>query len=265
MDSNNTQKKEIEIDLKDAFQYILYKGWIVILATLLAVVIAFVYTNVILKELYTSTSKLFVTNESESNVVSTTDWNLGKQYAVSSKEFVTIDFCQTVANRLNNENLPDGETAYDCYPYLGTKSFTDFYKEVTGKDKISATDLYKYLRIETNSNTCTMTVTAETPNGYLSAIIANSVSYYFEDYLIDILDNDQVKAKVLDTGKISGVPSNVHVVRNIVLGFFIGFVLSCGALFVAFMIDDKIKTPEDVEKYLGISVLGTIPEIEKEI
>ncbi len=265
MDSNNTQKKEIEINLKDAFQYILYKAWIVILVTIFAIIVAFVYTNVLIEEEYASDAKIFITNESENNVMSTNDWNLSKQYAISSAEFVTKDFCQVIANKLNGTNLAAGETAYDCSRFLGSKSFPDFYKETTGFNLITAEDIDRFISVASNSNSCTMTVTAVTPNPTLSAIIANAIAESFEDYLADVLETDEVKAKVLNTAKVASTPSNIHTTRNIILGAFVGILLSCGALFVAFILDDKIKSPEDVEKYLGLSVLGSIPELEKEI
>lgn len=44
----------------------------------------------------------------------------------------------------------------------------------------------------------------------------------------------------------------------------VGFVFTCLVLFVIFYFDDKIKTADDVEKYLGLTVLGVIPNISKE-
>ena len=35
-----------------------------------------------------------------------------------------------------------------------------------------------------------------------------------------------------------------------------------GIYFVRYLLDDKINQPEDVEKYLGVSVLGVIPNSE---
>jgi len=264
MDSNNTQKKELEINLKDAFHYILYKGWIVILATIFAIIVAFVYTNVFIKESYTSSSKIFITNESDSDNPTTSaeiDWTLSKQYSLSAKEFITIDYLERVAHLLNTDALnsipecaaPDGNT------------FTKFYSEKTGLSRITAETLLKYIEVSTNSSTCIMTVTANTPDATLSAIITNAVAESFEDYLIDVLETNEVKAKRIDSGKISAEPSNVHTARNIALGAIIGILLSCGVLFLVFVFDDKIKSPEDVEKHLGLSVLGAIPEIEKEI
>ena len=39
----------------------------------------------------------------------------------------------------------------------------------------------------------------------------------------------------------------------------VGAILVMGILTVQFLLDDRIKTAEDVEKYLGLSVLGSIP------
>lgn len=265
MDSNNTQKKELEIDLKDAFQYILYKSWIVILVTIFAIIVSFLYTNVLIEAEYSSDAKIFITNESENNVMSTNDWNLSKQYAVSSAEFVTMDFCQVIANKLNGTNLAPGDKPYDCSKYIGSQSFSDFYAGATGHNAITAKEIFKYISVRSDSNSCTMTVTAVTPNPQLSAIIANSIAESFEDYLAGVLETDEVKAKVLNTGKVADKPSNIKTARNIVVGALVGIILSCGVLFIAFLLDDKIKSPEDVEKYLGLSVLGSIPELEKEI
>lgn len=264
MDSNNTQKKELEINLKDAFQYILYKAWIVILVTIFAVIISFLYSNIFIKESFTSSSKIFITNEGDTSTPTTSseiDWTLSKQYALSAKEFVTLTYLEQVANFLNSNAL---NTIPECAAPNG-KTFSQFYSEVTGSSRISAEALMEYISVSTNSNTCIMTVTVNTPNAKLSAIIANAVAESFEDYLIDVLETTEVKAKPIDYGKIADMPSNIHTVRNVMLGAVIGVLLSCGILFLVFILNDKIRTPEDVEKYLEINVLGAIPELEKEI
>ena len=42
----------------------------------------------------------------------------------------------------------------------------------------------------------------------------------------------------------------------------LGFVIAIAVIIIRFMLDDTIKAQEDVEKYLGLSVLGLIPELE---
>ena len=141
MDSKNTNKREIEVNLKDTFQYILSKAWIVVLATLFAVIVSFLYTIIFVEARYTSDARVFIYNSSDVGITdknSDIDWTLSRQYAVSSPEFVTEDFCQVVVNRLLGNNLEEGQTKYDCSKFLGKVSFKDYYKSVTGKDTITA-------------------------------------------------------------------------------------------------------------------------------
>ena len=54
-------------------------------------------------------------------------------------------------------------------------------------------------------------------------------------------------------------PSNPISVLKILLGAFVAAVLVYGIYFIRFILDDKINAPEDVEKYVGLNVLGAIP------
>ena len=39
--------------------------------------------------------------------------------------------------------------------------------------------------------------------------------------------------------------------------------LAAAVVIIVYLTNDTVKTPEDVEKYLGLSVLGTIPYSSK--
>jgi succinoglycan biosynthesis transport protein ExoP len=54
--------------------------------------------------------------------------------------------------------------------------------------------------------------------------------------------------------------------REQIIGFgvIIGLLLGVGLVFLVEYFDKTIKNPEDVERYLGLSVLGTIPKIDKD-
>ena len=49
------------------------------------------------------------------------------------------------------------------------------------------------------------------------------------------------------------------------LSAVIAIIVVCAILLAFYIFDDKIKTPDDIEKHLGLSVLGEIPEIEDEV
>ena len=50
--------------------------------------------------------------------------------------------------------------------------------------------------------------------------------------------------------------------KNTAIGILLGILLVCGVLTVRFIINDNIKTEEDVEKYLGLSTLAIVPRVK---
>ena len=46
-------------------------------------------------------------------------------------------------------------------------------------------------------------------------------------------------------------------------GGLLGILLAAAVVIIVYLTNDTVKTPEDVEKYLGLSVLGTIPYSSK--
>ena len=47
--------------------------------------------------------------------------------------------------------------------------------------------------------------------------------------------------------------------RNLLVAALIGFVGSAGVFILIYVLDDKLKTPDHIQRALGISTLGTIP------
>lgn len=48
--------------------------------------------------------------------------------------------------------------------------------------------------------------------------------------------------------------------RAAMMGVLLGVVLSCGVICVMTIMDDTLKTEEDITKYLGISTLSSVPD-----
>ena len=54
----------------------------------------------------------------------------------------------------------------------------------------------------------------------------------------------------------------VHSHQFIMLGAMLGFVLIAGILVVRMLMDTTIKSEEDVERYLGVPLLSSIPYVK---
>ena len=43
----------------------------------------------------------------------------------------------------------------------------------------------------------------------------------------------------------------------------LGLIISCGIIFIKFYFDTTIKTTEEIENKLGLTVLGVVPKVER--
>jgi succinoglycan biosynthesis transport protein ExoP len=66
-------------------------------------------------------------------------------------------------------------------------------------------------------------------------------------------------ARVVSRAKIPSEPSFPKLGLNLVLGFLFGLGAGVGAVFLAEALDSGIATSEDIERFLGVASLGSIP------
>ncbi len=257
MDYTENSKDKSEIDIKEVISYLFSKIWIIAVVTVGFAVISFLYTSLFVTPLYTSTSNVLIfSNDPTINTMG--QWSTAKLYVNIGPSIVTLDFCDEIADDLNSDN-------YDCSNILGEGvKFSDYYKSVTGKEKISGNVILSSLNISSDDETCVVDFKVTTSDAKLSAVIANIVSSLFEARCKTIINSEYVRTSITNRGRVPTSPSNIHKVRNMVLAAIVGLVIACAVLVVIFMLDDKIKTPEDIEKKLKLSVLGIIPETGNE-
>lgn len=69
-----------------------------------------------------------------------------------------------------------------------------------------------------------------------------------------------VPAKLWETAEEALTPSKPNVLAYLMLAAFVGLVVGVGLAFFLEYLDTSVKTVEDVEKFLGVSVLAVIPK-----
>ena len=80
---------------------------------------------------------------------------------------------------------------------------------------------------------------------------------------ITVTDPDPQMAKTI-ADEIAKVASAYNIGKNTVIGAFAGAFLSIAVIVVSYLFNDTIIDTEDVEKKLGMNVLGTLPLDESE-
>ena len=118
-------------------------------------------------------------------------------------------------------------------------------------------ELIKELTVSSEADTQIITITIKDNNSIRASRIANS----FAEVLINDLSEsmDITNIKVID----EAIPSDIEVepkkTLNILIGAFGGAMLGLLFVFVLESMDNKIKTHDDIKKYLKVKTLGIIP------
>ncbi len=106
----------------------------------------------------------------------------------------------------------------------------------------------------------TVTVTDSVPEQAYR--IANHVTGVLMEFITDVARLENVQ--LLNPAQVSESPVNQRAPLNSAIAFVLFLMISVALAFVFEHLDNTIKTTEDIQKYLGVPVLGVIPEFEEE-
>lgn len=222
---------EVEIDLREIFGLLIDKLAIIVLAAILGAAIAFTYTKFLVSPVYQSKTQVYVTN----NKLTTTDQiNVND---LQSSNYLTKDYMILVkSNPVLDKVIAD----------LGLKMSTS---ELAGK-----------IHVSTPTDTRILTIAVNDTDPIMAKKIADAVREASKAQIQAVMGIETVNT--VEDAKLPENPVSPNTKMNVLIGFILGFVIAVALVIIRFMLDDSIKAQEDVEKYLGLSVLGLIPEFE---
>lgn len=94
----------------------------------------------------------------------------------------------------------------------------------------------------------------------LATTIANETARVFMDSVKTIMHVENVQ--IIDKAQVPESPFSPRPLLNMAIAGVLGVMLGVFIAFLVEYLDNTIKTPEDVEKYLGLPVLGAIPKMD---
>ena len=118
-------------------------------------------------------------------------------------------------------------------------------------------ELAKKITVTTPTDTRVMSINVEDPQPKQARDIADAVRQAVSIQIKAIMDVDSVQA--VENANLPDHPSSPSVMKNTLIGAILGILIAAGIIILVFMLDDTVKTPEDVETYLGLNVLASIP------
>lgn len=225
---HGNESSEVEIDLVELMYRLLDNLKYIILAAVLCGIIAGVYTHFFQNPLYQATAKLYVVNSRDS-AINLSDLQIGSFLTSDYQEvFKTWEVHEKVISELN-------------------LNYT--YKEMQGM-----------LAVSNPSNTRVLNITVTSLDPKEATQIANRYASVAQEYIKKTMSTES--PNILSSALEPKQPVSPNKTRNTLLGFLLGAFAAIAVIVVRFLLDDKLKTSDDIRKYVGMETLAVVSKID---
>ena len=216
----------IEIDLMEVCQVLLGRIWLILSIGMFLALVCFALSKFILAPTYESTTKIYILNKTESSTVTYSDVQMGTQ--------LTKDYAELINSRYVLEEVIQ-KLALD----------------------MEYSDLLGLVRVTTPSDTRIVSITVEDTDPVAAMNIANCIREVASEHIQNVMDIEAVN--VVETANMPTRKAGPSCIKWTLAGGIIGCFLVCAVVLMQYLLDDTVKSSEDVEKYLGLSTLALIP------
>ncbi len=237
----NESNKQIEIKLTDLWD-ILKRCWILMLAALILVSgIAMIVTVKTHEKMYTSTVDIWAWRNNEGS---------GSDYQNQQQDSIAADF--------SSKLISDYKVLLTHRVVLSRvcEKYSKRYGELTERD------LSSMMRVSHDDKTRIIQLSITNISASRAQVLANLWAEEFCDWVnVELMKGQEVVQPLTKEATFPTTESNPisNSYIKVMLFGFVSAILVYGVYFVRFLMDDKINTPADVEKYLDLHLLGVIP------
>lgn len=232
METNLQNEEEIEIDMGELLRYLAGKAGYIILTVLAFAVLALAVTTFCMTPRYTSTTKMYVLNRQTNEGVTSSD--------LQSSTYLTKDYMEMIKSRTVIEAV------------IADLNLDSTYENVLGQIDVSAA-----------SDTRVIVISVTDKDPYEARDIANAVRNAAAAHIQSVMNTEAVT--VVDEANIPTKKSSPKTTKNVAMAGGFGLILALAVCVVLYLMNDKVTTAEDVERYLGLSVLASMPLEEEEV
>lgn len=220
------------IDLVEVFQVIWQWLWLIVLVALACGTAAYAFSKFVLPEEFESTTKIYVLDKSGAggtNSQSTySDLQVGMQL---TKDYVELIKSRTVLEAVMKDNHLDQTYTYEQFA--------------------------ETVNVQTPADTRIVTITVTNHDPALAQKLADDIRKRSGELIIDTMQIDAVNT--YEKANYPDRKSAPSCGRWAVVAALIGALAVSAIVIARYLLDDTIKTSDDVEKYLGLSNLALIP------
>ncbi len=219
-----------EINIKEFFNFFLGKFYIVIIVTFCAIVISVLYGVFLKTPMYQSYTTLVLAGANvgtSDSSITQSDITLNQKLVPTYREIIKSR--RILSQVIENLSL-----------------------------SVSPESLASNVTVTSESNTELIRISVSNEDALLARDIANEIAEEFSKEIVEIYNIQNVS--VIDKAVLAKNAYNINFFKQLLITILIALVLSFGDIFVLFYFDTSIKSAEDVEKRVGLPILGSIPD-----
>ncbi len=225
MEQNNNDV--IEIDLREIFAVLMHWWWAILLTAIIIGAAAFGVSRFVITPTYESTTRIVILSKQNNNTNLTySDLQLGSQ--------LTKDYAELITSRYVIEQV------------LATYELDESYE-----------NFVKNLEVVTPTDTRIIDITMTDPDRYRAKALVDEIRNVAAVRIKEVMDIEAVN--LVDEGNLPSKPSNPSVPKWTVIGAVLGAFAAAALILLRYLLDDTIKSSEDIERYLHLSTLALIP------
>lgn len=221
-----------EMTLKDYYFILKRRRWFVVSMTIIFSIVVGIIT-------YTSTEPIYKTYTSLIVEESKNSYDSDNNQKYLDQKFMGT-YGEIVKSKLVIDDVRENLEI--------TASFREVFKSIE-VGVVPDTDI---LKIE---------VTGKDPK--LITEIANEIAKVSITHVKEMTDTKNIK--VMDKAQVPHTQTNSISKSNIFIAGVLGFLISISVVFLSEYLDNTIKTPKDIKKYLNLPVMGIIQEVDKNL
>ena len=225
------EMEEQVISISEIFEAI-KKRWIMIVAiTLTATIISGIISFFVIDPVYEASTKVFVGKEENDNAAyNSSEINMYQQ------------LLQTYAQAIKTKDLVNRAISGLKY------------------DGLEARNVVESLTVNPISNTQILQIKYQSKDPNEAKDVLKSVTDEFIVTAKELVPNGNVR--VIEEVELPQNPVSPNKKMNIAIAFLVGLMVSVGLVFLLEYLDNTYKNKDQLEKDLGIPVLGAIPDVE---
>ena len=122
---------------------------------------------------------------------------------------------------------------------------------------ITSEEVLKGLTVAPRADTQILEIKYISEDRILAKDVVDSITDEFIESSTELIPNGDVK--IIDKVKIPERPVSPNKKMNIAIAFLLGLMISVGLSFLLDAMNNTLKTKEELERILGLPVIGTIP------